>query len=895
MSGGRRLFLAVGTGSGGWLLLDSVTPRETQEFDTVEEMASLPPESLVVLGPGDPGSPRGAAAERLAGGVLLFSRALLWSLLDPTRRGTTDPWNAPDTLDAERMLRAEGSLLWRMLRRFCDHDAELRARCRSLLAPYSADVAALWDRLEELSCVGGSDPFADWAEAAVGAEDAGPPPRPPEADPEAVAAWLSDAENLAEVLGADFAPRPQQADMAGEVARALADERPLLLEAGTGVGKTLGYLIPLLARIDADDERAVVSTFTRALQNQILEHDLPRLAPLFPALKARLLMGRSNYVCRRRELKFLERPVESLDDAWAAASFLLWMDSTREGLREEIERHPALRSHLATLFDSPEPCSPSICHGKRECFVQKARRLAREANLVIVNHSLLMNDFAAENSLIGPYRRLVVDEAHRLPGAALDTFSVSCDSARPLVVEELIGDGRGNKSEPDATRELRRALAGRGPEAEAAAEALGPLVAGLRGALAAYRRWLKAVGDVFEERLGESQRPQGRIRIYDADEVFGGIRDLTLAFTESAAEAGGAFSAFSSLVDDLDDLSDQAADLLATHARAAELLTALDRDVRFLVAGDDQQWVYWLQPDGRSGVRAAGATRLESGALLRECWLGSRLAPVMTSATLGVGEDFGHMIGELGVGRLGEPPRTSLIPSPFDFRRQALFVTSPGFPTPERPEYLNALAAFLRALSDAVPRKMLVLFTAYHALQHVAQALAGEAPAEELFPDGDRSWLRSRPVILAQGQGRSPAELMARFRSEKHAVLLGTNTFWEGVDFPGEELEILVVTKLPFQVPTDPWVEARCERLQAQGENPFATFTVRDAVLRLRQGIGRLIRSDSDRGAVVLLDSRLHAKSYGITFLNALPTGVHYCNEAGDIVDSVAGFFENDN
>ncbi len=893
MNAGGGFYLAVDLPGGGSLVLDVVSPREPIEFSGVAEMSALPAESLVVIGPGDSDAPRRAVVDRLGGGVLLVSRELLWSILDPRRRGTSEPWQAVDSVAAEQMLRREGRFLWRMIAGFCDRDPALRSECRSLLAQYSAGAGALWDRLEELSCRGGSDPFAGWVEDDDQDIDQVPLPDPPDADPEAVSEWLADPANLSRVLGSGYTPRIQQSEMAGEVGEALRDGHPLLLEAGTGVGKTLGYLVPLLARIDATDERAVVSTFTRTLQNQILDNDLPSLAPLFPALKARLLMGRSNYLCRRREIKFRERPIESLEDAWTAVSFRLWMECTEAGLREEVDRHPALKAHLGVLFDSPEPCSPSVCHGKRECFVQKARRLAREARLVIVNHSLLMNDFAAGNALIGPYTHLVVDEAHRLPAAALDTFSVGCDSVRPVVIEELVGDLRSGDAEPVATRALRAQLAGRADEGAAASAALGPFVDAIRKSLAAYRRWLNSLGDVFEERLGDGQRPQGKVRIYVADEAFGSIRDLTLAFTESAAASGAAYAEFSRRVDDLSDLSDEAADLLATHARAAELMVALEKDVRFMVSGDDENWVYWLDPDSRNGIRSTGATRLESGSLLRECWLGSDLAPILTSATLGVGDDFSHMIGELGVGRLANPPRTSLIPSPFDFDSQSLFVTSPGFPTPEKSEYLPALAAFLRRLTTTVPRKTLVLFTAYHALQFVARAMADENPADELFPAGAQDWLRTRPVVLAQGQGRSPGELVARFRRERHAVLLGTNTFWEGVDFPGEELEVLVVTKLPFQVPTDPWVEARCGRLQAQGENPFATFTVRDAVLRLRQGIGRLIRSDSDRGAVVLLDSRLHAKSYGITFLNALPTGVHYCNEAADIVDTVAAFFED--
>jgi ATP-dependent DNA helicase DinG len=264
-----------------------------------------------------------------------------------------------------------------------------------------------------------------------------------------------------------------------------------------------------------------------------------------------------------------------------------------------------------------------------------------------------------------------------------------------------------------------------------------------------------------------------------------------------------------------------------------------------------------------------------------------------------VGEDFAHMLGELGLRRLHPATATVLIASPFDYERQALFLTLGDMPPPDRPDFPAAVARLVSRLTQVARRKTLVLFTAYKTLARTAQELQGDTAARDLFaalPSGEPvddapAPPLPPPVILAQTAGADAHDLLARFRRERRAVLLGTTTFWEGVDFPGHELEILVVTKLPFLVPDDPWVEARRQRLDAAGENGFESFVVRDAVLRLRQGIGRLIRRSDDRGVVILLDSRLHSRPYGITFLNALPASPRYCPDAAELAQVVADFF----
>lgn len=890
-SGIRPLFLAVRLDDdlhAACLLLDARDPGGLVEAPDLDHLDALPPDALVMVD-GREADPRRGEDDRW-----LVSRGLVWSLLDPSGAGRRSRLVVSDRLAAEQSLRAEGHDLWEGLCRWRDLPDELTAGVRATLAQFSARVGAVVEALDALSGTCRSNPFTGWiADPAFAGPRTPPVARALPEDPDDLAAWLLAPDGLGALHGEGFQAREGQADMGRDVAGALLYGNPLLLEAGTGIGKTLAYLAPLLAHLARTGDRGLVSTHTRTLQRQILDADLPRLAPVVGDLVTRQLMGRGNYLCRTRLMRFQERALESLGAAWAAVSFELWLAGTTEGMREEVEDHPALRGYLQELFDSPEPCSPTVCYGRDECYVQRARRLAREAQLVVVNHSLLMSDFAAGHTLVGDYGVLVVDEAHRLPQVALDSFELRCDAARALVIEDLLGPRGRSGTLSRLPRRLRERLTGAGAETGAAVASLERFDATVAGALAAYRHWLDALSRQFELQLEpESARPYGRVRVLERDEIFGRVSAETAALLTACGEAGAAYAAFARHLESAADADARLEDELATLTRVDELMTGLESDILFLSDREDPDWVVWLDPANGGGLDAVGATRLEPGPMLADLWRKSELAPILTSATLGVGEDFGFMARELGVTGLSRGLVESLIPSPFDYETQSLFMTSPDFPTPDSRRFLPETARLLRGLLAAVPRKTLVLFTSYAALKTVAEELQREDGESYAFRlDLDRHWKRSRPVILAQGGGLSPAELMARFRRESRAVLLGTNTFWEGVDLPGAELEMLVVTKLPFLVPADPWVAARCDRLQAEGENPFVSFMVRDAVLRLRQGIGRLIRSSRDRGVVCLLDSRLHGKPYGKTFLDAMPTSVRYCADPEDMIERAAEFF----
>jgi ATP-dependent DNA helicase DinG len=619
-----------------------------------------------------------------------------------------------------------------------------------------------------------------------------------------------------------------------------------------------------------------------------MEQDLPRLKPLLGDHSFTLLMGRRNYLCLRQRQAFLTRPVEDLQDALRAAAFRLWLAATTDGMRDELAGHPLLAGELGALFDGADLCLPGQCYEGDRCFVQNARRRAREADILVVNHSLLLADRQSGHTLLGEVDHLVVDEAHRLPAVTLEATTITCGPWRIREVDDLVGSGRTDSALSDRIVLAAGRLMGYGQEGEKAAAACEDFGGAIRRVAKAFDAWWPALGELVDQAFAQGARDGNRVRVRDKDEAFGPLRPLTASLLEELADAAGAFARLAARTAVLDEFSAGLEDDLAQLAQAGQLLGRLHQDVHFLMTDPDEDWVTWVEPAAKRGLRRLGATLLESGEVLREFWLEADYRPVLTSATLAVGEDFSHMLQELGLTRRRPPARTSTTPSPFDYHRQVLILAPSHFPDPGASSFGRAVGETLRELALGVPRKTMGLFTSYRLIREAAEILQQAGLSEDAG-----SGFGDRPVLLAQTPRSGTGSLLNSFRRNARAVLLGTTTFWEGVDFPGEDLEILVVTKLPFLVPRDPWVEARCEAVAAAGENPFTSFMVRDAVLRLRQGFGRLIRRTGDRGVVIILDNRLHTKNYGATFLGALPVLPVPFGDTADLLARVEEFFRS--
>lgn len=859
-----------------WLGLDLVTGERVIELTSPDHAHPDHPGAIIASG-------TNTSPESQSRGGLRISEDLLWSLLDPLDAVTGESEQSDDRLAVETSLRAAAGRFRRRVVWWRQLEPALREACFGLLGGFAPDVRPLLTLFDAASVASAASDDVAAAEDVNASEIA--PVAPPPPDPETIFRWLGDTAGLGRLYGPDFAPRQEQAEMGRQVSTALGQGHALMIEAGTGVGKTLAYLVPLVAAVVAGGTRGVVSTHTRALQSQIIEQDLPRLRPLLGERKFNLLMGRRNYLCLRQRQAYLSQPIEDLDAALRAAAFRLWLHDTAEGMRDEIAGHPLLAVDTAALFDGAELCLPGLCYEGDRCFVQNARRRARDADLLVVNHSLLLHDRRAGHLLLGEIDHLVVDEAHRLPDVTLETHAVTVGLGRLHDLEDLLGRVKGGGPLPDRVGLVAERLRSYGKTGEQAAGICGDFAAATRRVFTSFSSWWQGLGTLLDTKLPTAGRPQGRIRVRDKDEAFGDLRGEVLALEENLADASDVFARLANKVSTLDELSSTLEDDLAQLAQAGQLLRKLHADVHFLTSDPDENWVTWLEPGRHRGVARLGATLLEAGGVLREYWQNDECKPIMTSATLAVGEDFTHMMNELGLTRRRPPTATHTSPSPFDFHRQSLILVPQHFPDPGATQFGTAVGEVLRDLGRGVPRKTMGLFTSYKLIREASAVLAAAGLGANPPAEGD-------PMVLTQSPRSGPGALLSGFRRHRRAMLLGTATFWEGVDFPGEDLEILVVTKLPFLVPNDPWVEARCEKLAAAGENPFTSFMVRDAVLRLRQGFGRLIRRLGDRGVVLILDNRLHTKNYGTTFLSSLPVMPVGFGDTPDLLERINTFFQ---
>jgi len=601
-----------------------------------------------------------------------------------------------------------------------------------------------------------------------------------------------------------FRCRSSQQRMAARIGSALAQREVLLIEAGTGTGKTFAYLVPALL----SGLRVLISTGTRTLQDQLFHRDLPLLAAALgrPARVA-LLKGRSNYLCRARlENSGRQGDLLPLNAEPLLARIGEWALVTRSGDLAELpelgDAHP-LRPQISS---TRENCLGSRCAHLSRCAVFEARRGALEADIVVVNHHLLLADLALKEDgfgdLLPSVDAVILDEAHQLPDLVSEFFGISLSSRQ---IEVLVADMRSEfraqgvdqETETALVQPLERALAaclaalGRS-ERHLAWRELQPLVAAaldeLEDALAQCGQGLHAL--------------QGSAGI---EQCAARVEALAVDLARLLDQSSGAQSS-------------TGARTASTHARGF-LLRLLPYDV--------------------SGRFSALITAH------RSAW-------IFTSATLAVGEDFTHFASRLGV----QSADAVRFESPFDYQRQALLYLPRGLPEPASAGYTAAVVATARPLIEAAGGGAFLLFTSHRALRAAAELLEPGLPA---------NW----PLLV---QGRAPREqLLRRFRASGRAVLLGTASFWEGVDVQGAALRLVVIDKLPFASPEDPVVRARIEHLESQGASAFKQYQLPEAVLALKQGVGRLIRSEQDRGVVVVCDPRLQGRGYGRVFVGSLP------------------------
>ena len=653
-----------------------------------------------------------------------------------------------------------------------------------------------------------------------------------------------------------YEARPGQIKMARAITKALNEPLHLITEAGTGTGKSLAYLIPAVRYAAANGRRVVVSTNTINLQEQLFFKDIPlvRAATETP-FRAAVLKGRANYLCLRRWRSFLREGAATDPDRLLAAKILIWLRQTETGDRNELalDDYESMRWATALAADALH-CTAALCRDNRlgRCFLSRARRQAEAAHLLVVNHALLLADQALESKVLPEYGDLILDEAHHLEDTATDQLGTDVDQQDLAFFLASVSLPQGPGRYVGLISRVLTVLmtAGGAPLRSAAGELTQPAHDAVEAARHALHAFFDAVID-FARAISDGPLAGERdMRLTPAIRATQGWEGVVAAWEPLGQALGRCEATIERLEEVLEPYkgsADLVDDTLADLAGAQQQITEVRISLSGIVTSAVRDQVCWVAVRDR-GI-ALRAAPLEVGPLLQENLFSQKDCVVLTSATLQVGGSFRHVRE-----RLGLDPRTFslVVPSPFDYASQALLCVPEDLPEPTNRAFADASHDALYDVCTATGGRTLILFTSHAALRAAHEHL--------------RRRLRGI-TVLGQGIDGPRQQLLQRFRETPDSVLLGTSSFWEGIDVVGDALSCLVIVKLPFSVPSDPVFAARSELF----DDPFGQYALPQAVLRLKQGFGRLIRSTTDRGVVVILDSRLFTKRYGQVFLGSLP------------------------
>lgn len=681
--------------------------------------------------------------------------------------------------------------------------------------------------------------------------------------------------------------RAQQSAMVRGVTHAFNDGEVLVVEAGTGTGKSLSYLTPAVFWALRNDQRVIISTNTKNLQEQLFYKDIPFLHDILKVdFRATLLKGRSNYICLDRWRQALGQPDDhlTLEEREAALPLVAWLDETRTGdISENAGFNRSSQRGLWQKVNAEGGACPR-CIFQEECFVNKARGTASMSHIVIINHALLFSDLAADNAVLTEYSHLIIDEAHNLEKVAVQHMTIEAGGWRMRNVLRKLYVKDGIETGLLATLKWR---AERSPMKQVWKDAL---AAGVRQAIDRVQETDRAIEAFFEavnekalklttDRSGYTAKLR-----YDEEDAFTAALQTEMpGLMQRFIHLRDALGRIGETINDIPEswLADRD-EFLNTITSTLEACKMIEENLTILTGGNEENTVFWAEASRNNPLSCLliGAP-LNVADRLYEDLFSLKRTVILTSATLAVGTKFNYMVNRLGLRKI-EHPRLKVfrIGSPFDYEDQALVCVPSSFPPPKSENFQPSVSTLIQGLVVAARRNTLVLFTSYSLLDKTFSDL--EAPLNRLgIP------------VMAQGISGPRSLLLDRFRNTPGAVLLGTDSFWEGVDVPGDALEIVILVKLPFAVPSEPIIQAQVEKLEEAGRNSFLEFIVPEAVIKFRQGFGRLIRSAEDYGAVVVLDQRVVSTRYGRLFLESLPAAHTIFNDADQLIEGVTRWFDD--